>query len=168
MFFSISKTVFKNFFSDNQVQSQVRYFQEEEKRLKVVHRITNNASNIVANSTRALSVEQPKLISSGDSVYIDSQMMVCQRNMETILRYVIYAMLARDTSVLEKLIFNSLCESFQSMGIPYKSVIFAIHYMMDDVIKIVKESTGNTPINYINLINELTSYFDQVVALFVV
>lgn len=94
--------------------------------------------------------------------------MVCQRNMETILRYVIYAMLARDTSVLEKLIFNSLCESFQSMGIPYKSVIFAIHYMMDDVIKIVKESTGNTPINYINLINELTSYFDQVVALFVV
>ncbi|MEH2398257.1 PIN domain-containing protein [Nostoc sp.] len=161
------KQFLKYFFSDNQVQYQVRYFQEEEKRLKVVHHITNNASNIVAKSAKALSVEQPKLIYPGDSVYIDSQMMVCQRNMETILRYVMYAMLARDTSVLEKLILNSLYESFQSMGIPYKSVIFAIHNMKEDVIKIVKESTGSTPIYYINLIEELTTYFDQVVALLV-
>lgn len=133
------KHFLKYFFVNNQVQYQVGYFQEEEKRLKVIHRITNNASNIVANSTRALSVEQPKLISQGGSIYIDNQMMVCQRNMETILRYVMYAMLARDTSVLEKLLLNSLCESFQFMDIPYKSVIFAIHNMKEDVIKIVEE-----------------------------
>lgn len=39
--------------------------------------------------------------------------------------------------------------------------------MKEDVIKIVKESISNTPIDYINLIDELTSYFDQVVALLV-
>ncbi|WP_335072666.1 hypothetical protein [Nostoc sp.] len=60
-----------------------------------------------------------------------------------------------------------MCESFQSMDIPYKSVIFAIHNMKEDVIKIVKESTTSTPLDYINLISEFTSYFDQVVALLV-
>lgn len=53
------------------------------------------------------------------------------------------------------------------MDIPYKSVIFAIHNMKEDVIKIVKESTTSTPLDYINLISEFTSYFDQVVALLV-
>ncbi|MEH2119907.1 PIN domain-containing protein [Nostoc sp.] len=155
--------------SEKQFQYWVRYFHEEEKCLKIVQRITNNASNIVANSVRALCVEEPQLISQNASAYIDSQIVVFQRDMENILRYIMYAMLARDTSVLEKLKLmpNSLCESLQSQGIPYKSVIFAIHNMKEDVIKIVKESTGNTPIDYINLIDELTSYFDQVIALLV-
>ena len=88
------------------------------KRLDVVNRLTSNASTIVANAARALFAEQPQLIAPGGNAYTNRRMAACLRDMEIILRYVTYATLAGDASVLDDRCLNGLRETYVALGVP--------------------------------------------------
>ena len=84
---------------------------ESNKRLDTVNRITSNASAIVTNAARSLFAEQPSLVAPGGNAYTSRRMAACLRDMEIVLRYVTYAILAGDASVLEDRCLNGLRET---------------------------------------------------------
>jgi phycocyanin beta chain len=134
------------------------------KRLDAVNRITSNASAIVTNAARALFAEQPQLIQPGGNAYTNRRMAACLRDMEIILRYVTYATLAGDASVLEDRCLNGLRETYQALGVPGASVAAGVQKMKDAAVSLANDPNGITPGDCSQLISEVASYFDRAAA----
>jgi phycocyanin beta chain len=134
------------------------------KRMDVVNRVTGSASAIVTNAARALFEEQPNLIAPGGNAYTNRRMAACLRDMEIILRYVTYAAIAGDASVLDDRCLNGLRETYQALGTPGSSVAVGVQKMKDAAIAIANDPAGITPGDCSSLISELASYFDRAAA----
>ena len=134
------------------------------KRMDVVNRVTGSASAIVTNAARALFEEQPNLIAPGGNAYTNRRMAACLRDMEIILRYVTYAAIAGDASVLDDRCLNGLRETYQALGTPGSSVAVGVQKMKDAAIAVANDPAGITAGDCSSLISELASYFDRAAA----
>nr|ARO91345.1 c-phycocyanin beta subunit [Rhodochaete parvula]ASK39579.1 phycocyanin beta subunit [Rhodochaete parvula] len=149
------------FLSNTQIDGLSAMVAEGNKRLDVVNKINSNASAIVTNSARALFSEQPQLVQPGGNAYTSRRMAACLRDMEIVLRYVSYAMIAGDSSVLDDRCLNGLRETYQALGTPGSSVAVAIQKMKDASIALANDVSG-TPVGDCSaLVSELASYFDR-------
>lgn len=149
------------FLSTEQLDALTSIVRDGNKRLDVVNRITGNASNIVADAARALFEEQPQLINPGGNAYTNRRMAACLRDMEIILRYVTYAALAGDSSVLDDRCLNGLRETYQALGVPGGSVAAGVQKMKEAAIAVANDPNGITKGDCSNLVSELASYFDR-------
>jgi phycocyanin beta chain len=149
------------FLSDAQFDALQNMVREGNKRLDVVNRITSNASTIVANAARALFAEQPQLIQPGGNAYTNRRMAACLRDMEIILRYVTYAAMAGDASVLDDRCLNGLRETYQALGVPGGSVAAGVNKMKEAATAIANDPNGITKGDCSALMSELASYFDR-------
>lgn len=152
------------FLSTAQFDALASMVKEGNKRLDVVNRITSNASTIVANAARALFEEQPQLIQPGGNAYTNRRMAACLRDMEIILRYVTYAAIAGDASVLDDRCLNGLRETYQALGVPGGSVAAGVAKMKDAAIAVANDPAGITPGDCSALVSELSGYFDRAAA----
>lgn len=152
------------FLSGAQLDALSNMVKEGNKRLDTVNRITGNASTIVANAARSLFEEQPQLIQPGGNAYTNRRMAACLRDMEIILRYVTYAMIAGDASVLDDRCLNGLRETYQALGVPGGSVAAGVQKMKDAAISIANDPNGITKGDCSALMSELASYFDRAAA----
>jgi phycocyanin beta chain len=134
------------------------------KRLDAVNRITSGASKIVTDAARALFAEQGQLIQPGGNAYTNRRMAACLRDMEIVLRYITYATLAGDASVLDDRCLNGLRETYQALGVPGASVAVGIGKMKDAAIAAVNDSSGITQGDCSNLVSEISGYFDKAAA----
>jgi phycocyanin beta chain len=91
-------------------------------------------------------------------------MAACLRDMEIILRYITYAMLAGDSSVLDDRCLNGLRETYQALGTPGASVAVGIQKMKEAAIAIANDPNGITRGDCSQLMSELASYFDRAAA----
>nr|YP_010337038.1 phycocyanin beta subunit [Madagascaria erythrocladioides]QUE29067.1 cpcB [Madagascaria erythrocladioides]UNJ16623.1 phycocyanin beta subunit [Madagascaria erythrocladioides] len=149
------------FLSGSQIDGLSAMVAEGNKRLDVVNKINSNASAIVTNSARALFSEQPQLIQPGGNAYTSRRMAACLRDMEIVLRYVSYAMIAGDSSVLDDRCLNGLRETYQALGTPGSSVAVAIQKMKEASVALANDVAG-TPLGDCSaLASELASYFDR-------
>lgn len=135
-----------------------------QKRIDAVNRITGSASTIVANAARALFAEQGQLIAPGGNAYTNRRMAACLRDMEIILRYVTYAALAGDASVLDDRCLNGLRETYIALGTPGASVAVGVGKMKEAAIKIVNDPNGITKGDCSQIVSELAGYFDRAAA----
>ncbi|MBW4681834.1 MAG: phycocyanin subunit beta [Microcoleus vaginatus WJT46-NPBG5] len=149
------------FLSTAQLDALTNIVKEGSKRLDTVNRITSNASTIVSNAARSLFAEQPQLVQPGGNAYTNRRMAACLRDMEIILRYVTYAMIAGDASVLDDRCLNGLRETYQALGVPGGSVANGVQKMKDAAIKIANDPNGVTQGDCSALMSELASYFDR-------
>jgi phycocyanin beta chain len=149
------------FLSGSQLDALTNMVKDGNKRLDTVNRITSNASTIVANAARALFEEQPQLIQPGGNAYTNRRMAACLRDMEIILRYVTYATLAGDASVLDDRCLNGLRETYQALGVPGGSVAAGVQKMKEAAIAIANDPAGITQGDCSALMSELASYFDR-------
>nr|YP_009398628.1 phycocyanin beta subunit [Kuetzingia canaliculata]ARW67814.1 phycocyanin beta subunit [Kuetzingia canaliculata] len=149
------------FLSNTQIEALEKIVVEGNKRLDTVNKINSNASSIVTNSARALFAEQPQLIQPGGNAYTSRRMAACLRDMEIVLRYVSYAMIAGDSSVLDDRCLNGLRETYQALGTPGASVAVAIQKMKETSIALVNDASGVSPGDCSSLISELSIYFDR-------
>lgn len=152
------------FLSSGQLDALSALVKEGTKRMDVVNRVTGSASAIVTNAARALFDEQPNLIAPGGNAYTHRRMAACIRDMEIILRYVTYAMIAGDASVLDDRCLNGLRETYQALGTPGSSVAVGVQKMKDAAITVANDPAGITPGDCSQLISELASYFDRAAA----
>ncbi|MBD0345874.1 MAG: phycocyanin subunit beta [Coleofasciculus sp. Co-bin14] len=152
------------FLSTDQLDALTNIVRDGNKRLDAVNRITSNASTIVTNAARALFEEQPQLIAPGGNAYTNRRMAACLRDMEIILRYVTYAALAGDSSVLDDRCLNGLRETYQALGTPGSSVAVGVQKMKEAAINIVNDPNGITKGDCSSLASELASYFDRAAA----
>jgi phycocyanin beta chain len=81
--------------------------------------------------------------------------------MEIILRYVTYAAIAGDSSVLDDRCLNGLRETYQALGVPGGSVAAGVQKMKDAAIALANDPNGITKGDCSNLMSELASYFDR-------
>lgn len=79
--------------------------------------------------------------------------------MEIILRYITYAMLAGDASILDSRCLNGLRDTYETLGVPGLSVADGVQFMKDIAMEIVHPHNHNYMES--NLISELGSYFDR-------
>lgn len=149
------------YLSNDQLDALSALVASGNKRLDVVNRLTSNASTIVANAARALFAEQPQLIAPGGNAYTNRRMAACLRDMEIILRYVTYATLAGDASVLDDRCLNGLRETYVALGVPGASVAAGVAKMKDAAIAIANDPAGITPGDCSSLMSEVAGYFDR-------
>ena len=149
------------FLSNTQIDALEVIVSEGNRRLDIVNKINSNASAIVTNSARALFAEQPQLIQPGGNAYTSRRMAACLRDMEIVLRYVSYAMVAGDSSVLDDRCLNGLRETYQALGTPGTSVAVAIQKMKEAAIALANDLSGVTLGDCSSLIAELGIYFDR-------
>ena len=149
------------FLSNTQIDALEVMVADGNKRLDIINKINSNASAIVTNSARALFAEQPQLIQPGGNAYTNRRMAACLRDMEIVLRYVSYAMVAGDSSVLDDRCLNGLRETYQALGTPGTSVAVAIQKMKEAAIALANDLSGVTLGDCSSLIAELGIYFDR-------
>lgn len=152
------------FLSNEQLDALTQMVNEGPKRLDTVNRMTSNSSSIVTNAARGLFAEQPQLIQPGGNAYTNRRMAACLRDMEIILRYVTYATLAGDASVLEDRCLNGLRETYQALGVPGASVAAGVQKMKEEAIRIANDPNGITQGDCSQLMSEVASYFDRAAA----
>jgi phycocyanin beta chain len=152
------------FLSGAQMDALSAMVKDGNKRLDVTNRITSNASTIVTNAARALFAEQPQLVSPGGNAYTNRRNAACLRDMEIILRYVTYAILAGDASVLDDRCLNGLRETYQALGTPGSSVAVGVQKMKEAAIAIANDPNGITQGDCSQLMSEVSSYFDRAAA----
>jgi phycocyanin beta chain len=149
------------FLSTEQLDALTNMVKDGNKRMDTVNRITSSASNIVTDAARALFEDQPQLVQPGGNAYTNRRMAACLRDMEIILRYVTYAMMAGDASVLDDRCLNGLRETYQALGVPGGSVAAGVQKMKDTAIRIANDPNGITQGDCSQLMSELSSYFDR-------
>jgi len=81
--------------------------------------------------------------------------------MEIILRYVTYAMLAGDSSILDDRCLNGLRQTYEALGVPGRSVADAAQIMKNRAIQIANDPNDITRGDCSNLMSELANYFDR-------
>jgi phycocyanin beta chain len=152
------------FLSAEQLDALTNVVKDGNKRMDTVNRITSNASTIVTDAARALFEEQPSLIAPGGNAYTNRRMAACLRDMEIILRYVTYAIIAGDSSVLDDRCLNGLRETYQALGTPGSSVAVGVQKMKDAAVKIANDPEGITKGDCSSLMSEVAGYFDRAAA----
>ncbi|WAS06388.1 phycocyanin subunit beta [Gloeomargaritales cyanobacterium VI4D9] len=152
------------FISASQIDALAAMVADSNKRMDSVNRLTSNAAAIVTNAARSLFAEQPQLIQPGGNAYTSRRMAACLRDMEIILRYVTYAVLAGDASVLDDRCLNGLRETYQALGTPGASVAVGIQKMKEAAVSIVNDPNGITKGDCSQIVSEIASYFDRAAA----
>ncbi|MEM9771010.1 MAG: phycocyanin subunit beta [Cyanobacteria bacterium P01_D01_bin.73] len=150
-----------DFLSDAQFSALSAMVSDSNKRLDTVNRLTSNASTIVAEAARSLFADQPQLIQPGGNAYTSRRMAACLRDMEIILRYVTYSILAGDASVLDDRCLNGLRETYLALGTPGASVAAGVQNMKDAALKIVGDPAGITAGDCSAIMAEVSGYFDR-------
>ncbi|ELR97456.1 C-phycoerythrin subunit beta [Gloeocapsa sp. PCC 73106] len=148
------------------------------RRLDAVNAITSNASCMVSDAVAGMICENQGLIQAGGNCYPNRRMAACLRDAEIILRYVTYALLAGDASVLEDRCLNGLKETYIALGVPSTSSVRAVQIMKAQAAAHIKDNPSeqfagarlrkmNPPLvedRCASLVAEASSYFDRVIA----
>nr|QUE29158.1 cpeB [Erythrotrichia welwitschii]QUE29335.1 cpeB [Erythrotrichia longistipitata]QUE29841.1 cpeB [Erythrotrichia carnea] len=146
-----------------------KFITDGNKRLDSVNAIVSNASCIVSDAVSGMICENPGLISPGGNCYTNRRMAACLRDGEIILRYVSYALLSGDPSVLDDRCLNGLKETYIALGVPTNSSVRAVAIMKAESVAFINNTASLRKMSYIDgdcssLAAEAGSYFDKVAA----
>jgi phycoerythrin beta chain len=152
------------------------FIAEGNKRLDAVNAIASNASCIVSDAVAGMICENQGLIQAGGNCYPNRRMAACLRDGEIVLRYITYALLAGDASVLDDRCLNGLKETYAALGVPTTSTARAVQIMKASSLAHINDSNseaaGGKRFNKMGsakgdcsaLTAEAASYFDRVIA----
>ncbi|NEO66435.1 MAG: phycocyanin subunit beta [Moorea sp. SIO4G2] len=137
------------------------------KRLDAVNFISSNASCIVTDAVAGIVCESSGLVAPGGGVYTNRKMAACLRDGEIILRYVCYAVLSGDSSVLTDRCLNGLKETYAALGVPTGNTTRAVAIMKAAAVAFVNNTASQrtesvTSGDCASLAAEVGSYFDAV------
>nr|YP_009392848.1 phycoerythrin subunit b [Caloglossa intermedia]ARW61410.1 phycoerythrin subunit b [Caloglossa intermedia] len=155
--------------SGSDLQALKTFISEGNKRLDSVNYIVSNASCIVSDAVSGMICENNGLIAPGGNCYTNRRMAACLRDGEIILRYVSYALLSGDPSVLEDRCLNGLKETYIALGVPNNSTIRAVNIMKAASCAFINNTASQRKVEVSDgdcsaLASETASYFDRVTA----
>nr|YP_009397400.1 phycoerythrin subunit b [Dasyclonium flaccidum]ARW66586.1 phycoerythrin subunit b [Dasyclonium flaccidum] len=155
--------------SGSDLQALKTFISDGNKRLDSVNAVVSNSSCIVADAISGMICENPGLIAPGGNCYTNRRMAACLRDGEIILRYVSYALLAGDASVLEDRCLNGLKETYIALGVPTNSSARAVSIMKCAVVAFINNTASQRKADYSAgdcsaLAAEAAGYCDRVIA----
>ncbi len=146
------------------------------KRLDAVNAIASNASCMISDAVAGMICENQGLIQAGGNCYPNRRMAACLRDAEIILRYVTYALLSGDASVLDDRCLNGLKETYSALGVPTTSTVRAVQIMKIQAVAHITDTNteanagkkfrkmGSIQGDCSALTAEVSSYFDRVIS----
>jgi phycoerythrin beta chain len=143
------------------------FITEGNKRLDAVNALASNASCIVSDAVSGMICENTGLIQAGGNCYPNRRMAACLRDGEIILRYVTYALLAGDGSVLQDRCLNGLKETYIALGVPTTSTLRAVGIMEAAAVAFINNTASQRKMEYPQgdcsaLASEAAGYFARV------
>ncbi|MBE9223772.1 allophycocyanin subunit beta [Cyanobacterium stanieri LEGE 03274] len=123
------------------IDSLKSYFQSGTTRIQIANIINANSPELVLNAGKQLFEEVPELIRAGGNAYTTRRYSACLRDMDYYLRYVSYALIAGDTSVLDERVLQGLRETYNSLGVPIGPTVRGIQ-IMKEMIKDMAFASG--------------------------
>ncbi|MFN6569324.1 bleomycin hydrolase [Dendronalium sp. ChiSLP03b] len=153
-----------------------KFIAEGNKRLDAVNAIASNASCIVSDAVAGIVCENQGLIQAGGNCYPNRRMAACLRDGEILLRYVTYALLSGDASVLDDRALNGLKETYAALGVPTTSSVRAVQIMKASSLAHINDTNteaaggkrfrkmGSAQGDCSALTAEAASYFDRVIS----
>lgn len=163
--------------STDKVAELRKFIAEGNKRLDAVNAIASNASCCVSDAVAGMICENQGLIQAGGNCYPNRRMAACLRDAEIVLRYVTYALLAGDASVLEDRCLNGLKETYTALGVPATSTVRAVQIMKAQAVAHITDTNtqrsgkegkclrmGMAQGDCSALTAEVSSYFDRVIS----
>ena len=162
----------------DEINNLRQFIAQGNRRLDAVNAIASNASCMVSDAIAGMICENTGLIQAGGNCYPNRRMAACLRDGEIILRYVSYALLAGDASVLEDRCLNGLKETYAALGVPLQSAGRAVQIMKAQAAAHIQDTPSEalagaklrkmgTPVvedRCASLVAEASSYFDRVIA----
>lgn len=162
----------------DELQSLRDFISNGNRRLDAVNAIASNASCMVSDAVAGMICENTGLIQAGGNCYPNRRMAACLRDAEIILRYVSYALLAGDASVLDDRCLNGLKETYTALGVPLQSTARAVSIMKAQAAAHIKDNPSEelagsklrkmgTPVvddRCASLVAESSGYFDRVIS----
>nr|QCI07652.1 gerythrin subunit b [Nitophyllum punctatum] len=155
------------YISGSDLQALKTFISDGNKRLDSVNYIVSNASCIVSDAISGMICENTGLIAPGGNCYTNRRMAACLRDGEIVLRYVSYAVLAGDASVLEDRCLNGLKETYIALGVPSNSTVRAVNIMKAAAVAFVNNTASQRKSEVTSgdcsaLVSEIGTYFDRV------
>ena len=143
------------------------FISQGNKRLDTVNAITSNANCIVSDAVAGMICENTGLTQAGGNCYTNRRMAACLRDGEIILRYVTFAILAGDASVLDDRCLNGLKETYAALGVPTTSASRAVGIMKAAAVAFTTNTASQRKFDITEgdcsaLASEVASYFDRV------
>ena len=161
------------FIGGGELASLKSFIADGNKRLDAVNALSSNAACIVSDAVAGICCENTGLTAPNGGVYTNRKMAACLRDGEIVLRYVSYALLAGDASVLQDRCLNGLRETYAALGVPTGSAARAVAIMKASAcahITNTNDTTGPkrkmavTAGDCSSLSGEAGSYFDAVIS----
>ena len=158
------------FIGGGELASLKSFIADGNKRLDAVNAISSNASCIVSDAVAGICCENTGLTAPNGGVYTNRKMAACLRDGEIVLRYVSYALLAGDASVLQDRCLNGLRETYAALGVPTGSASRAVAIMKAAAGALITNTNSQakkmalTSGDCSNLAGEAASYFDMVIS----
>ncbi len=158
------------------ISSLKGFLAEGNKRLDAVNAIASNASCIVSDAVAGMICENQGLIQAGGNCYPNRRMAACLRDGEIVLRYITYALLSGDASVLDDRCLNGLKETYAALGVPTTSTVRAVQIMKISSLAHINDTNteanggkrfrkmGTVQGDCSALTSEAASYFDRVIS----
>jgi phycoerythrin beta chain len=142
------------------------------KRFDAIQALSKIASCCVSDAIAGIVCQDSSLIVLGGDCHPNRKMAACLRDSEIILRYVCYALMAGDVSVLEDRCLKGLKETYTALKVNIPSTIEAVKIMK--VICVAHIQTFNDPVRHpsapkvtqgdcCDLASECATYFDYVI-----
>lgn len=160
-----------SFLGSNDLASLKSLIADGNKRLDAVNFIASNASCIVSDAIAGICCENKGLTEPGGGVYTNRKMAACLRDGDIVLRYICYALLAGDASVLNDRCLNGLKETYAALGVPTGNAARAVGIMKAAAVAFVtntasqrKMTVTEKPGSCDSLAAEVGGYFDTVVS----
>lgn len=140
-------------------------FQYYRKRIEIVENITNKTDILVNYSLKylldSISTQSIEIQNQQES---ENKIAVIKRDIATIVRYIIYAILAEKLTLDDNYI-NSCFTECNSLNISRQILIIALQHTKKLTIKLTTQPANQdidfSDLNYKILVNEISRYFDQ-------
>lgn len=162
-----------SFIGGDQLATLKGFIADGNKRLDAVNAITSNASCVVTDAVSGICCENTGLTAPGGGVYSNRKMAACLRDGEIVLRYISYALMAGDGSVLQDRCVNGLRETYAALGVPTGSAARAIAIMKASAVAHITNTNDTTEPkrkmqvtsgDCASLASEAAAYFDSVIS----
>jgi phycoerythrin beta chain len=134
-------------------------------RLEAAEKLASNYDQVAQEAVDAVYAQYPN-----GGVYTNRKMAACLRDGEIVLRYVSYALLAGDASVLQDRCLNGLRETYAALGVPTGSASRAVAIMKAAAGALITNTNSQpkkmpvTTGDCSNIAGEAASYFDMVIS----
>ena len=163
-----------SFVGEAEIGGLEAFIADGNKRLDAVSFLSGNASCIVTDAVAGIVCESEGLTSPGGGLYTNRKMAACLRDGEIILRYISYALLTGDSSVLDDRCLNGLKETYAALGVPTGNSARAVSIMKAAAVAFINGTASQRTVDFGNdgiikgdcssLVAEVGGYFDKVVS----